>query len=368
MYSLFEVHFDALLRGSELSDGLTSMAVAGSVAADGVVRLATVPDSLLARVSGFRIDVSPGTDQFLHPTESRKRVEKLIREHPCAELTKADFEDNKLVGIKFGNNIWEDDGVFYRSDPNPSWRAAVESVMGPAKKAGVHPIGRAALMLKVLFAVAGIADTTVWPFFRLVDVWSGRARVATAALVDTVKSMREFDEHETLRDKIIACLEGYGPTHHVKISSVDLDEEGLRRRSQSVRGKAMFGDVASIVDARRTGGDPDDSDDEGELPEDIADVSDAMFRTLHKLVVAGYKDNFMRKFDSAVVVGTKPDRWPQWKDSIHSLYSQQTRTKGVSGKEYKHTPWAVAASFVETEDFESDDWYRLRRPPIHIVL
>jgi hypothetical protein len=339
--SVMEVKFDKLLGGSELRDKKTSVAVVASIdLGSGSVKLATVPDAILAQYPHTKIDVSPGEDSFMRPTDSRHRVVNLIATHPCEEITDEVVENNKLVGIKFEHGIWKDNGVFYNDKPTEEWKAAVQSVLGPAKKAGVHPIGRAALMLKVLFAVAGIRDKTSYPFFALVDAWKGKAPADTQALIEAVKSTGGLDK--TMQEEIIKALQS-NPSRKVEIRSAFLDED---RSPEAQAGAAahMFPDISAIIETKRTYEDEDD--DDGELPEDLNRASKIMFRKFYNIVIPSYKENFLRKFaQSAVYLGHRPYGWPNWKDGIHGIYSKVEKFT-MRGNEYKSTPWAVADSFA----------------------
>lgn len=355
---VFNVNLEPLLGKLELLDKREFMVVVASLFEDGTVRLAATPDTLLEIANASVYKVETGEEV------SYEHVRKLIDNGKDAGITNDVRRDNSIVGIRLekGKKMWQDDGVFYPVDGfTQEWKTNADVVRKNAKSCGIPAIGRAALMLRVLFAVAGIKDSINEPFFSLVDVWEGTGRIDAARLKDCV----EFTDRP-LQVTILNYLNMQKAPLKVKLRSIDLNNNNMSNYARAIRGKDFFRDIEDLVaNRRRALGDvEEDSDDDDEGPslaqdtneedddesytllETIKCDSDIMFCKMHFLVVEAYKKHFKEQFDKAAkVIGPKPQDWPQayWKYGIHGMYTKPS-AQNLNTVEFSSLPWAVAGN------------------------
>ena len=124
-----------------------------------------------------------------------------------AEITDTDVANNQLVSISATlpdkddeEPVWIGQGVFFYTSPDVK-----RQYLKTLRDAGVHAMGRVALMHKVMFSIVGISHFKQQHYFSIQDAWSGMAKLDKTAISDTLRYCEFGFDHDAtgpLVDKI----------------------------------------------------------------------------------------------------------------------------------------------------------------------
>ncbi len=393
--ALIDVDFTALLRGKRLQDNATKQRVLLQYRSEGgdaelpmilrkgrprpagstpIILSAVPPDAFIGvRAVQFSLNkhgqLTNASHQPVLPfikdnddwfEASRQRVRMLI-DALCTlsstnfkSISDDDVEANQLVSISAtdgGSGLWEDEGVFYYGD-----KAVKGNYIAGLRRHSVHPMGRAALMQYILFAIAGI-NKMKRPYFECLDVWEGRSTLNKGDLLACLRRTRsEATEQSNLVDvfqvHIDALEEPVSVLALMETESLQLGqltENAFQHFIESMDASVNMLDMVSEIELMAT-----------EYPQitdkDLVNFHkflEAFYANLSKLAVTNYKKRLAEKMQHAVFI--KRRRWGKAKakdkaidtqNGIYGVYTPAVHDSGITT--YLGPQRAVAASFRGT--------------------
>lgn len=373
--ALLDVNVTHLVRqldaSAELNDGTTSLKIVVASYGDNIMVTVVPPDFFREAeptpcvlnadetvTIGGEVFPALGSDNFM--ADSRARM-KTVAERYAANVPEWLILDHRLVSIdgRPGSSTWVGAGVFYFGD-----KSVHATYLKSVRAAGVHPMGRVALMHRTLLALVGVNKSTPKPLFTLEDAWRGAASVGRDDVVAALRDAVDFTLLPVKEDPIAAelksiMLEGVDAVlsedrYRIEIMSFELTKGHILTQHIQKAFSVLFDALRHNATTANDFLHKHKHKHKLNLEITIAKFSDVV----SKRAIALYNDRLRDQMNaSAVIVGPVPEGAEvegtriKKVDVSHGIYGVYTKAEayaeGARVKEFHALPWAVATGFTD---------------------